>query len=83
MTYIEAKEYLRIANNAYNVEAYNAAADIVEKIAKEVAFDNVMSKLQHEEILNGLKSLIARFQFCPDECCWENISSLSDLFISK
>lgn len=83
MTYTDAKEYLRIAENAYSLEAYAEAADIVGKVARDVAFDTAMPEIQREEIINCVKSQIARFQFCPDECCWEDMSGLSDLFENK
>jgi hypothetical protein len=80
MTYTDAKEYLHIAENAYGVEAYAEAAEIVAKVARAVAFDTAMPKIQRDEIVNNVKSQIARFQFCPDEGCWEVVSELSDLF---
>ena len=33
MTYQDALDYLRIAENAYNVQAYSESAEIVEKLA--------------------------------------------------
>jgi methionine aminopeptidase len=80
MTYTDAKEYLRIAENAYNIDAYTEAAEIVAKVAQAVAFDTDMPKIQRDEIAQSVKSQIARFQFCPDECCWEVVSELSNLF---
>lgn len=80
MTYTDAKEYLRIAENAYNIEAFSEAAEIVEKVAYAIAYDKDMLPQQREEIIHAVKEQIARFQFCPDECCWEETSSLSDLF---
>ncbi len=83
MTYIDAKEYLHIAENAYNIEAYKEAAEIVEKVALAMAFDTVMPANRRDEIIESVKSQIARFQFCPVECYWEDISGLSDLFRDK
>jgi hypothetical protein len=80
MTYTDAKEYLRIAENAYNIEAYTEATEMVAKVARAVAFDTDMPKIQRNEIIQSVKSQIARFQFCPDECCWEDVSELSNLF---
>ncbi len=80
MTYTDAKEYLRIAENAYSIESYAKAAEIVEKVARAVAFDSDMSEDQRYEIIGSVKSQIARFQFCPDECCWEDMNGLYDLF---
>ncbi len=83
MTYKDAKEYLRIADNAYRVEAYSEAADIVEKVAYGVASDTDMPSAQRDEIVREVKELIARFQFCPDECCWETTCGLADLFRNR
>jgi hypothetical protein len=80
MTYTDAKEYLHIAENAYRIEAYTEAAEIVSKVARAVAFDTDMIEIQRDEIVKIVKSQIARFQFCPDECCWEDVSELSNLF---
>ncbi len=79
MTYTDAKEYLHIAENAYNMGAYSEAAEIVKKIARAVALDTDMPETQRAEIVEGTKTLIARFQFCSDECCCEDVSGLSDL----
>jgi hypothetical protein len=49
-------------------------------VARAVAFDTAMPKIQRDEIIDNVKSQIARFQFCPDEGCWEVVSELSDLF---
>lgn len=83
MTYTDAKDYLRIADNAYNIEAYSEAAEIVEKVAYAIAYDNEMPSQKREEIIHAVKEQIARFQFCPDECLWEDTSSLSDLFRNR
>ncbi len=80
MTYSDAKEYLHIAENAYSIEAYNEAAEIVDKVARSIAFDTDMPEFQRTEIIERVKSLIARFKFCPDECCWEDVCGLYDLF---
>lgn len=80
MTYTDAKEYLHIAENAYSIEAFTEAAEIIEKVARAVAFDTNMSDIQRDEIIKTIKYQIARFQFCPDECCWEYVSGLFDLF---
>lgn len=83
MTYKDAKEYLRIADNAYRVEAYSEAVEIVEKVAYAVAFDKDMPLTQRDEIVHEVKEQIARFQFCPDECCWEMTGALGDLFRNR
>lgn len=80
MTYTDAKDYLRIADNAYNIGAYNEAAEIVEKVSYAIAYDTEMPSSEREEIIEAVKSQIGRFQFCPDECCWEDVSGLNDLF---
>lgn len=80
MTYEDAKEYLRIADNAYNAEAYTESAGIIEKVVHGVASHSDMEESRHEEIVAGLRQLIARFHYCPDEVCWETVSSLSDFF---
>lgn len=80
MTYTDAKKYLHIAENAYDLGAYSEAAEIAENVARAVAFDKDMPGFEHDDIVKGVKSLMARFQFCPDECLWEDMSSLSDLF---
>lgn len=84
MTYPDAKEYLRIADNAYNAEAYTEAAEILEKVVHAVAFDRELSSsrnrdlssAQYEEIAAEVRRQIARFHFCPDEPSWEDVSSL-------
>lgn len=80
MKYEDAIEYLRIAENAFNIGAFSEAAQIVEKISYAIAYNTDMPSQQRDELIHKVKGLIARFQFCPDECCWEETSSLSDLF---
>lgn len=80
MTFEDAKHFLHIADNAYNVEAYSQAAEILEKVAYTVAYESEMHSLQRDEITDIVKRQIGRFQFCPDESCWEKVSELSGLF---
>ena len=69
MTYQDALDYLRIAENAYNVQAYSESAEIVEKLAYFAV-----------EITEAVKQAIGRFTFCPDEYIWEKTCGLIDLF---
>lgn len=80
MTYTDASEYLRIAANAYRVEAYGEAADILGIVAPAVAFDRDMAPGQRNRLIAELRIQTGRFQFCPDECAWESVSALNDLF---
>lgn len=81
MTYQDALDYLRIAENAYNVQAYSESAEIVEKLAYfAVSRDNGLSPQQRIEITESVKRAISRFTFCPDECIWEETCGLIDLF---
>jgi hypothetical protein len=79
MTFEDAKQFLHIADNAYNVEAYSQAAEILEKVAYAVAYKSEMNPSQRKEISDIVKKQLGRFQFCPDECSWENVSGLTDL----
>lgn len=81
MTYQDALDYLRIAENAYNGQAYSESAEIVEKLAYfAVSRDNGLSPQQRIEIIESVKHAISRFTFCPDECIWEETCGLIDLF---
>lgn len=81
MTYQDALDYLRIADNAYNVQAYTESAEIVGKLAYFAADkENGLSAQQRTEIIEAVKRAIGRFTFCLDECIWEETSSLMDLF---
>lgn len=82
MTYKDAKELLRIADNAFNAGAYVESAEIVEKLAYFVANrkDNGLSAKQSDEITKTVKQAIGRFTFCPDESVWEEACGLMDLF---
>lgn len=74
-------DFLRIAENAFNAGAYQESADIVEKVACYAAYssDNLPAE-QKETLTKEAQRAIALFTFCPDECLWEEISALSDMF---
>lgn len=82
MTYEDAKEYLHIAENAYNVGAYSESADIVRQLAYfAVAKEgSPLTVEQRDEIIEQVKKAVSRFTFCPDECIWEDTCGLMDLF---
>ena len=51
MTYQDALDYLRIAENAYNVQAYSESAEIVEKLAYfAVDIENGLSSQQRVKL---------------------------------
>ena len=78
MTYQDALDYLRIAENAYNVQAYSESAEIVEKLAYFAA--DIENGQQRVEINEAVNRAIGRFTFCPDEYIWEQTCGLIDLF---
>lgn len=81
MTYQDALDYLHIAENAYNAEAYDESAEIVRNLAYFVIRkDNGLSNQQREEIAEAVKRAIGRFTYCPDEAIWEDMCGLEDLF---
>ena len=80
MTCTDAKEYLHIAKNAYELEAFTEALEILYKVAHWVAYDDEMTESIRQEIINETKSQLSRFQFCPDEACWEESCGIYDLF---
>lgn len=81
MNYEDAMEYLRIAENAFDVQAYEEAAEITEKVAHYAAYGcEELSPEQKTALVDAVQRAIGRFTFCPDECLWEEISALSDLF---
>lgn len=81
MTNQDALDYLRIAENAYNVQAYSESAEIVEKLAYfAIDRENGLSPQQRVEITEAVKQAIGRFTFCPDEYIWEKTCGLIDLF---
>ena len=80
MNYLDAKDYLRIADNAYNAQAYNECAQILKKVAQAIAFDLEALPDQRKELTDLVCAQINRFQFCPDEALWETVTGLNDLF---
>lgn len=81
MNYQDAKEYLRIAENAFNVQAYDESAEIVEKVARYIAYEgDNLTAAQKAELTETVQRAIGRFTFCPDECLWEETCALMDLF---
>lgn len=83
MTYQDAKEYLRIADNALNVEAYTEAVEIVEKLTFfTINKDNGLNPAQNAEITDDVKKMIGRFTYANSEWAWEQTSGLLDLFES-
>ncbi|MGM9705153.1 MAG: hypothetical protein ACI3YB_04085 [Prevotella sp.] len=81
MTYQDALDFLHIAENAYEAEAYSESAEIVRKIACFVIDKrNGLSGQQRAELTEAVKRSIGRFTFCPDEALWEDTCGLIDLF---
>ena len=81
MDYKDAIEYLRIAENAYNAEAFSESAEILEKVARYIAYDSEnLSSEQRKELTDKTMAGIGRFHWCPDEALWEEVSALSDFF---
>lgn len=81
MNYTDAKEFLRIADMAYDAGDYQNAADIVERVARFAAYDgDSMTEAQLNDLTREVKLSIARFTDCPDEAIWEEASALIDLF---
>lgn len=79
--YQDAKGYLRIAENAFNAQAYKESAEIVENVARYVAYHSKnLTTAQRSELTKETQKAISLFTFCPDECLWEEISALMDLF---
>lgn len=78
--YDDALEYLKIADKAFNVGAYTEAAEIIQNIAYYAAGDNKLPPDKRTDLIERVKKAIGRFTFCPDECEWENICGLMDLF---
>ena len=81
MNYTDAKEFLRIADMAYDAGDYQNAADIVERVARFAAYDS-SDRTQNElyDLTRAVKHSIARFTDCPDEAIWEEASALGDMF---
>lgn len=81
MTFDDAKEYLHIAENAFNAGAYQESAQIVTRLAYFViADDNSLTFSERRELTDGVKRAIGRFTESPDECTWEDMCGLGDLF---
>lgn len=81
MTYTDAKEFLRIASNAFDAGAYTESAQIVTRLAYFAADDsNGLTGSERRELTDGVKRAIGRFTECPDECTWEDMCGLEDLF---
>lgn len=81
MTFDDAKEYLHIAENAFNAGAYQESAQIVTRLAYFAADDsNGLTCSERRELTDGVKRAIGRFTECPDECTWEDMCGLEDLF---
>ncbi len=81
MNYTDAKEFLRIADMAYDAGDYQNAADIVERVARFAAYDSSdLTQNELYDLTRAVKHSIARFTDCPDEAIWEEASALIDLF---
>lgn len=81
MTFDDAKEYLHIAENAFNAGAYQESAQIVTRLAYFViADDNSLTADEKARLTAAVKLAIGRFTDCPDECIWEDMCGLGDLF---
>lgn len=81
MNYTDAKEFLRIADMAYDAGDYQNAADIVERVARFAAYDSSnLTQNELYELTRAVKHSIARFTDCPDEAIWEEASALGDMF---
>lgn len=79
--YQDAKDYLHIAENAFNAQAYQESAEIVENVARYVAYQGKsLTTAQRAELTKETQKAIGLFTFCPDECLWEETSALMDLF---
>lgn len=81
MTYEDAKDFLHIAENAFQVGAYTESAQIVQRLAYfAINSENGLTSEQNEEIRKGVILAIGRFTDCPDESIWEDTCGLIDLF---
>lgn len=81
MNYTDAKEFLRIADMAYDAGDYQNAADIVERVARFAAYDSRgLTQNELYDLTRAVKHSIARFTDCPDEAIWEEASALGDMF---
>ena len=81
MNYTDAKEFLRIADMAYDTGDYQNAADIVERVARFAAYDSSgLTQNELYDLTRAVKHSIARFTDCPDEAIWEEASALGDMF---
>lgn len=81
MNYSDAKEFLHIADMAYDAGDYQNAADIVERVARFAAYDSSdLTQNELYDLTRAVKHSIARFTDCPDEAIWEEASALIDLF---
>ena len=81
MNYTDAKEFLRIADMAYDAGDYQNATDIVERVARFAAYDSSdLTQNELYDLTRAVKHSIARFTDCPDEAIWEEASALIDLF---
>lgn len=81
MNYTDAKEFLRIADMAYDAGDYQNAADIVERVARFAAYDcSNLTQNELYDLTRAVKHSIARFTDCPDEAVWEEASALGDMF---
>lgn len=80
-TYQDAMDFLHIADNAFDAQAYDESAEIVQKVARYAAYESKgLSREQQATLTEAVQRLIGRFTFCPDECLWEEVSALSDMF---
>ena len=83
MTYKDVRDFLHIAENAYNVGAYYESAMIVQRMAYLIAGgprSNGFTPAENRELTELVKKAINRFTDCPDECAWEDTCGLIDLF---
>ncbi len=80
MNYTDAKEFLRIADMAYNAGDYRNSADITERIARCAAYDTALDESERADLTKEVMLMIGRFSDCPDEAVWEEACALSDMF---
>lgn len=79
MTYDDALQFMHIAENAYRVEAYTEALDILTRLVHYVRRGEGMTPEQRETLTRRVRGAVAEFSSCPDECAWEMACELTPL----
>ena len=80
--YINRREALRTAKQAYDAGSYSTSFELLESLAHYIVSSKAAQELSPthlEELREGIKQSLAQFAMCQDEALWEEASELYEL----